>query len=176
MGIDAEEFRSLMARWVTGVAVVTGAMAGRPVGCTVNAFTPISLAPPLLLISLKHDSHTLAAIREQGAFGINMLALTQSRLGHRFARGSRDERFAGVDYHWMMGIPMLADAMIGMVCAVQQELNVADHALLVAEALLAERAGGAADDPEPAVFFRRAYWRLADLEAETAAIRGSMAG
>jgi flavin reductase (DIM6/NTAB) family NADH-FMN oxidoreductase RutF len=176
--MDADEFRGLMALWVTGVAVVTGAVAGTPVGCTVNALASVTLTPPLLLISLKRGSHTLAAIRQQGTFGVNVLGVAQSRLGHRFARVGRDERFAGVGYRWVRDVPLLADAMVGIVCAVRQEFPVADHALLVAEALVAAQADPDPPEasPEPAVYFRRAYWRLAGLEAETARSRGSMAG
>jgi flavin reductase (DIM6/NTAB) family NADH-FMN oxidoreductase RutF len=155
-GIDADEFRDMMARWVTGVAVITCASDGHPVGCTVNALASISLTPPLLLVSLKTASHTLAAIRAQGCFAVNMLSESQSQLGHHFARTSRDARFAGVRYSWVDGLPALDGSMISVICSVTRYFVVADHVLVVGEAL--REVTSTAD--APAVFFQRSYWQL----------------
>jgi flavin reductase (DIM6/NTAB) family NADH-FMN oxidoreductase RutF len=154
--IGADEFRDVMARWVTGVAVITCESDGHPVGCTVNALASISLSPPLLLVSLKTASKTLAAIRARGFFAVNMLTESQSQLGHHFARTSRDRRFAGVKYTWVDGIPALEGSMMSVICSVTRYIGVADHVLVVAEALRE-----VTNTPNaPAVFFQRSYWQL----------------
>jgi 3-hydroxy-9,10-secoandrosta-1,3,5(10)-triene-9,17-dione monooxygenase reductase component len=154
--MGADEFRDLMARWVTGVAVITCVEDGLPVGCTVNALTSISLSPPLLLVSLETASYTLAAIRLRGTFAVNILAESQSQLGHHFSRTSRDKRFAGVKFAWVDGIPALEGSMISVICSVTRYFCVADHVLVVGEALRE------VTNPvnAPAVFFQRSYWRL----------------
>jgi 3-hydroxy-9,10-secoandrosta-1,3,5(10)-triene-9,17-dione monooxygenase reductase component len=154
--IGADEFRDLMARWVTGVAVVTSTANGRPVGCTVNALAAVSLTPPLLLVSLMTVSNTLTAIRDQGTFAVNMLALGQRQLGHHFSTSSRDDRFAAVDHVWVDDVPVLVGAMTSVLCTVAHYFAVADHVLVVGEALRQ------IDNPDhaPAVFFQRSYWQL----------------
>lgn len=158
--IGPDDFRGMMARWVTGVAVVTCRSGDQPVGCTVNALAAVSLAPPLLMVSLRTASQTLAAINKHGRFALNVLSVSQSWLGHRFARAGRGERFAGVDYRWVEELPVLSGALVGAVCAVTHRFQVADHVLVVAEAR-SEVERGLVD---PAVFFHRTYWRLSDVD------------
>ena len=44
---DQEVFRSVMARFATGVTVVTADVDGEPVGFTCQSFASLSLEPPL---------------------------------------------------------------------------------------------------------------------------------
>ena len=47
-GIDADALREVLGRFATGVAFVTAAPGGKPVGLIVNSFTSVSLEPPLV--------------------------------------------------------------------------------------------------------------------------------
>jgi flavin reductase (DIM6/NTAB) family NADH-FMN oxidoreductase RutF len=132
--VPAPEFRGFMRRWATGVAIVTSAIGGRPTGCTVNAFTSVSLDPPLLLVSLSRDSNTLATIRAYGVFAVNLLAWRQRELATRFAVAG-DDRFRGVEHRWEYGVPVIADVTAATVCAVAREIPVADHVLLLGHPL-----------------------------------------
>ncbi len=85
--IPAAEFRAAMGHFATGVTVVTSVDAdGAPVGTTANAVTSLSLDPPLILVCFDLSSLTLAAIRERGAFAVNVLAAEQKHLSAGFAR------------------------------------------------------------------------------------------
>ena len=85
--VPAEEFRNAMSHFATGVTVVTSVGAdGTPVGTTANAVTSLSLDPPLILVCFDLASVTLAAIREHGAFAVNVLAAEQEHLSSGFAR------------------------------------------------------------------------------------------
>ncbi len=59
--VSAERFRDALAHFATGVAVITAPAPVGPHGITVNAFTSLSLDPPLVLICIEHDkySHTV---------------------------------------------------------------------------------------------------------------------
>ncbi|HTS14431.1 MAG TPA: flavin reductase, partial [Candidatus Sulfotelmatobacter sp.] len=54
--VDAERYREVMGRFVTGVTVVTSMVqteaGAHPWGTTVNAFTSVSLDPPLVLVCI----------------------------------------------------------------------------------------------------------------------------
>lgn len=150
--------RRFMRRWPGGVAVVTsavGAEMAEPVGCTVSAFISVSLCPPLVLVSLAEGSRTLAAIEQQGRFGVNVLAAAQDALATRFAAPTGD-RFADVPYHWEHGVPVLEDTAAGAVCVVDRIVAAADHALVLG----ALRHCRQDDTTRPVVFFAGSYYAL----------------
>lgn len=152
-----EQFLDLMACWPTGVAVVTSALGREPMGCTVTAVASVSARPPLLLVSLAAKSRTLLAIRRnRGRFGMCVLSGQQRDLAQRFAHGEPAQRFAGVGVSWLMGVPLLDDALTGAVCTVRAELAVADHVLVVGgpQRFLGD------PRPNPVIWFQRRYWDL----------------
>jgi flavin reductase (DIM6/NTAB) family NADH-FMN oxidoreductase RutF len=129
--VENADFRRFMRCWPTGVAVVTTAGPSGPLGCTVVAVMSLSVEPPLLVVSLGEDSHTLAGIRRTDLFGASILAAEQEELSERFASCAREERFVGVELRVEHGVPLLAGAAGQMVCAVQQLVQIADHVLVV---------------------------------------------
>ncbi|MFC0842333.1 flavin reductase family protein [Streptomyces noboritoensis] len=123
-------FHRFMRTWATGITVVTSRRHGRSVGCTVTAFTSVSLRPALLLVSLADDSRTLATLRARGAFGVNVLAGDQTALATHFATAPGD-RFATVPHHLIDGVPLLDAALATAVCRVERTWPVADHTLVL---------------------------------------------
>jgi 3-hydroxy-9,10-secoandrosta-1,3,5(10)-triene-9,17-dione monooxygenase reductase component len=140
--VTGSALRRLMRSWPTGVAVVTtsfGQVAAEdpvrppdplPVGCTVNSFVSVSLCPPLILISLSHESHTLAGIMATGVFSVNVLAGPQHPLAEHFATAS-DDRFRRVPHRWRCGVPVLDAAAAAVVCTVDRAIEAADHVLVL---------------------------------------------
>jgi flavin reductase (DIM6/NTAB) family NADH-FMN oxidoreductase RutF len=136
------EFRRALGCFPTGVTVVTTAGVDPPYGVTVNAFTSVSLTPPLVLVCLRHESSGLEAIERNGVFAVNVLSDRQEALSRRFAARDRvrgAEAFAGTQHFVAVtGSPILA----GVACSVDCRLvsvNVAgDHAVLIGEALRLE--------------------------------------
>ncbi|MGH7657656.1 MAG: flavin reductase family protein, partial [Gemmatimonadales bacterium] len=52
--VDSAEFRRLLGRFSTGVAIVTATDEdGNPAGMTVNTLTSVSLEPPLVLVCVE---------------------------------------------------------------------------------------------------------------------------
>ena len=153
--VTGQDLRQFMRSWPGGVAIVTGALEGRPAGCTINSFISVSLRPPSLLISLAHSSRTLATVVAAGAFGVNVLTRHQRDLAEQFATGAGD-KFASVSYRLEQGIPVLEGASATAICGVERIIDVADHALLLGWPRWCS-AGGA---DEPLVFARQSYWTL----------------
>jgi flavin reductase (DIM6/NTAB) family NADH-FMN oxidoreductase RutF len=152
--VTATEVRHFMRGWATGVTVVTSALAGEPTGCTVNAFTSVSLDPPLLLVSLSRESHTLATIRAGGIFAVNLLAWRQRHLATRFT-GAHDDRFAGVDHRLEHSVPVIKDVAAAVVCGLADLVSVADHVLVLGHPLWCE----SADCADPVLFLDGRYQR-----------------
>src|SRR5438552_1293084 len=88
-GVDPAQFRQLLGRFATGVTVVTTRdPAGRPVGMTASSVASVSLAPPLVLVSVDQKNDLHPALRAAQRFVLNVLASDQEAVSRRF--GMRD--------------------------------------------------------------------------------------
>ena len=153
--VDPNEFRRAMARWPTGVSVVTARSDGEDSGLTVNAFLSVSLAPPTVLVSLSHDATTTPAVERSGRFAVNVLAGGQRELSERFARTvASEEKFRGVPVHRGLGdLPLLDGALAHLECRVRSAVDASDHRLFLGTV---ERVGPLGDGP-PLLFYRSRY-------------------
>jgi flavin reductase (DIM6/NTAB) family NADH-FMN oxidoreductase RutF len=155
-------FRALMARWATGVSVVTARHAGSDSGLTVNSLLSVTLEPPTVLVSLTADADTLPVAEASGHFGVSFLAADQRELSERFARTiPRAEKFAGVGVHRGPAGSALLDGHVGALeCRVVGRTPVHDHVLLTGEVVHTEPGR----DAPPLLFFRSAYASAEDAE------------
>ena len=152
--LDAQELRRVMARWATGVAVVTSRAEDGPRGATTNALTSLSLDPPLVLVCLDRRSNTLEGVRTSGRFCVNVLAADQEDLARRFAtKQSGEEKLAGVPHEPVDGVPVLAGGVAWLVCELERELDGGDHTILIGRPFET----GVDPDAEPLVFYGGRY-------------------
>jgi flavin reductase (DIM6/NTAB) family NADH-FMN oxidoreductase RutF len=152
--LDPHGLRRLMSGWATGVAVVTSRDGDAPRGATTNAFTSLSLEPPLVLVCLDRRSHTLAAIRSTGRFCVNVLSAGQDEVARRFAtKLPGEQKLAGLPHLLLDGIPVLEGAALWILCELEREHEGGDHAILVARPLEASADDGA----EPLLFHGGGY-------------------
>ncbi|MGR4866985.1 flavin reductase family protein [Caulobacter sp. LARHSG274] len=130
------DFRKAMGSFAAGVTVVTTCHGGRLVGTTVSAFSAVSLEPPLVMVCLKRDSRTLAAVGQAGVFCVNILSAEQGDLAHRFARSGADDRFAlTVVEAGLCGAPLLAGCAAAVECELHAVHDGGDHEILVGRVL-----------------------------------------
>jgi len=122
------EFREVMSRVCTPVAVVTAFDGERPHGTTVSAFTSLSMTPPMVLVSLDRGSDLLAIIRETGTFGVNVLAHQQADVALQFARKGAD-KFDGVDWTADAGLPRLTGSSGWLACTSESLVDGGDHVI-----------------------------------------------
>ncbi|MFD2415751.1 flavin reductase family protein [Amycolatopsis pigmentata] len=126
----AADLRSLMARFPTGVAVVTTTDDdGRPRGMTCSSLCSVSLAPPTLLVSLWQDSPTLHAMLRRTTFAVNLLHRRAKATAELFASGM-PHRFEQV--RWTLdpaagGPHLTLDAHATADCRVTGTRLVGDH-------------------------------------------------
>jgi 3-hydroxy-9,10-secoandrosta-1,3,5(10)-triene-9,17-dione monooxygenase reductase component len=133
---EPAHFRKAMGSFAAGVTVVTTCHEGRLVGTTVSAFSAVSLEPPLVMVCLKRDSRTLAAVGLAGVFCVNILSAEQGDLAHRFARGGADDRFAlTVVEAGVCGAPVLAGCSAAVECELHAVHDGGDHEILVGRVL-----------------------------------------
>ncbi|WP_435602554.1 flavin reductase family protein [Streptomyces sp. bgisy130] len=132
--VPADDFRSLMGAFPTGVAVITTYGADdRPRGLTCSSLSSVTTAPPTLSVWLTTRGETLTALREYGAFAVNLLHERGERAGEVFAHRVAD-RFAQVGWRRSpdAGLPWLADDAFAVAeCRVTKLVEVSDHTLVV---------------------------------------------
>jgi flavin reductase (DIM6/NTAB) family NADH-FMN oxidoreductase RutF len=136
MAIEKEFFRHVMGHFTTGVTVVTTRSQETLAGLTVNAFSSVSLNPPLILICVDLTSTTGPVIRESGVFAVNVLTDNQEFLSRCFATASaeRYESFCHARYHVAAtGAPIIDDALAFIDARVVAEYPGGDHVIFLGQ-------------------------------------------
>jgi len=154
MTITADEFKQALARWPSGVTIVTAREGDRVHGMTVRAFTEVSLEPPLVLVCADKKSNTLPLIQAGGVFAVNVLASDQHELSNRFA-SKKDEwrRFDGLETDVAVtGAPLLRGVVVNLDCRVVAAHESGDHVIYVGQIEAMRHF-----DREPLLYFRGAY-------------------
>jgi flavin reductase (DIM6/NTAB) family NADH-FMN oxidoreductase RutF len=158
MPITADEYKSLMRSWATGVTIITTVGPDGPHGMTANSFTGVSLDPPLILICVSHQTRTHEHLKENDAFGVHLLHAGQEELSKRCAGLSGEEGNRITDLPHSIGpsgVPLLDDCLTALVCRVRAAYDGGDHTIFLAEVHSARTGSGA-----PLLYFNRAYHAL----------------
>jgi len=152
---DPDDFKACFRLWPTGVSVVTTRDAGGQVyGVTMNSVTSVSLEPPLLLMCLRNDSETLAALRASGIFCVNFLARGQEEISNRFAH-RRPDKFKDLPTHdGRLGAPVLEGVLAALECRVEEVYPGGDHQIVLGELVHGTRHN---PDAAPLVYFDGQY-------------------
>ncbi len=158
MAIEKNELRRVMGHFATGVTVITSIRSsGEMHGLTANAFTSVSLIPPLLLVCIDKKAESYPCFDESKVFTVNVLAADQEALSRRFAVTGGD-KFDGVSYKvGANGAPILDGALAFLECKVTQKIDGGDHTIYIGEIEHAETKEG-----KPLLFFRGGYRELGD--------------
>jgi 3-hydroxy-9,10-secoandrosta-1,3,5(10)-triene-9,17-dione monooxygenase reductase component len=154
---NSDEFRDVLGRLPTGVAVITAMSDLGPVGVACNSFASASLSPPLVSFFVAHTSDTWPHVRRAGCFVANVLAGDQREVCQAFAKKGVD-RFAGVTWRpGSTGSPRIEGAIAWIECELASVAPAGDHWAVLG----AVRELHALGDDDPLVFFRGRHHRLA---------------
>jgi len=175
MTVDSDTFRSVMGRFATGVTVVTlpgddegngngngDGNGSSPHGITVNAFTSLSLDPPLVLICIDHDTQAYRRL-EGGAdgYGVNLLAADGRELGEYFADMVELEPgpFETEPTRTVTsGAPLFENALGYLDCTVETAHEAGDHTIYVGRV---EDAAVCRPDADPLTFYTGKWGTIA---------------
>lgn len=159
---DPAVFRHVLGHFASGVTVVTGMDGGEPVGLTCQAFSSLSLEPPLVVLAPARTSTSWPRIERTGRFCVNVLAEADAPTARRFAR-SGGPKFSGVPWQPShAGSPVLEGVLAYVDCAIEALYEGGDHLLVVGRVLdLGAPAGG---ERGPLVFYRGRFGRFVPLE------------
>ncbi|MGA4843582.1 flavin reductase family protein [Streptomyces sp. G45] len=128
-GLRESDFRTVLGRYPTGVALVTAPAGGpgaEPLGMVVGTFTSVSLDPPLVGFLPARTSTTWPGIRAAGRFCVNVLGAGQRDVCEAFATRS-PHRWEVPHRGSPSGCPVLPDAVAWIDCAVHAQTEAGDH-------------------------------------------------
>jgi flavin reductase (DIM6/NTAB) family NADH-FMN oxidoreductase RutF len=154
--MDSREIRDVMGHFATGVTVVTTRDgAGSPFGLTVNAFTSLSLNPPLVIVCIDKAAQCYSCFQESKVFAINVLSEEQEEHSRRFATKGI-EKFEDIKWHRGENNVPLLDGAIGTIeCKIVNSYEGGDHTIYLGEIVSAK-----ATEDRPLLFFKGKYHRL----------------
>jgi flavin reductase (DIM6/NTAB) family NADH-FMN oxidoreductase RutF len=138
-GFSGKDFRSALGAFATGVTVVTTMGEGHGYGMTVNAFSSVSLDPPLVLVCAISGADGSKEIDRNRCFAVNILAHDQEPLSGYFASRDRPrgrDAFRDVDHHLgASGAPLIDGVVAHLDCRLAQSYTVGDHEIFIGEVL-----------------------------------------
>ncbi len=149
----AVAFRRTMGMFATGVTVLTTRTADQVHGMTANAFMSVSLAPPLVLISLDRRAKLCAMLHEGTPFGVSVLEAGQSEMSDHFA--GRTSAGTEPSFAFIHETPLVEGALAHVVARVVRSYWGGDHSLFLGQVAYARYGEGA-----PLLFHGGRYERL----------------
>ena len=154
-GLTPTEFRETLGRFASGVTVITARSGDERRGMTANAFVSVSLAPPLILVSVDHRAHMLTLLMQDTVthFGVNILGANQRHLSTHFAgKPGPDE---GVPWFEHEGLPLIGGTVAQLVCRKERLIEAGDHTLVLGHVEYSRYT-----DDDPLLYFRGQYHEL----------------
>jgi len=158
--IDQRAMRSVLGMFATGITVVT-AGGDVPHGMTANAFSSVSLEPPLVLVCIGREAVMHDTITDHGAFAVSVLRGCQEQVARHFANRRRPRGVAQFDaVDWVpgssTGAPVLVGGLAWLECELETTYDGGDHSIFVGRVLDT----GHSDERDALLFFGGGYHRL----------------
>lgn len=129
----AGELRQALRGVAATVAVISATYAGERYAMAATSFTPLSMAPPSILICVNRASSLYRPLAHGIGFCVNLLSPRHERLARACGGGDREERFAAGDFidHDRDGAPYLADAQCSIQCSQDGRYLYGTHAVVI---------------------------------------------
>lgn len=157
VSLDPIELRNTLGHFATGVNVLTYESQGVNYGMTINAFSSVSLDPPLVLVSIDRKSKALPHLMD-GCFAINVMSQDQLEVALQFAGKPQED----LVIDWILGeqAPRLSATAAYFQCSPWATYDGGDHILVVTQV----DSFGRQEDAEPLLFHRGQWGALAATE------------
>ena len=161
--VDSSDYRRAIARFATGVTIVTTQVDGLDVAMTVNSLTSVSLNPLLVLFCADKSARFHGSVLRTGLWAVSVLGVGDESASRWFAtRGRPDEARLG-DYPTspgpQTGLPLLDSGIAFLECRTWATHDAGDHTVVIGEVL-------AVDSPverqPPLLYFESRYGVLRD--------------
>ena len=162
ISFTGRDFRSALGSFPSGVTVVTTRGADHTYGMTANAFSSLSLDPPLILVCAKAGGEGHELIDANGIFAVNILASDQEPISNYFASRERPrgrDAFSEISHRaGISGSPIIDGCVAYLDCRLERSFEAGDHVVFVGEVVTL----GIDPEAEPLLFHGGRYRLVAD--------------
>ena len=158
---SSADFRRALGAFATGVTVITTHGPGEQYGMTANAFSSLSLDPPLVLWSLACTSVNHRAFCGTRHFAVHVLDSRQTALARHFATKDIDRFGELATEAGLHGLPLLPDYHARFQCENAGCYEGGDHTIIVGRVLRFEEHPG-----DPLLFYRGSFASVLPATAE----------
>ena len=150
--INNNLFKQSVAKFTTGVTIVTINKSGTFLAKTVNSFASLSLKPPLILFSLDKKSSSIQDYKASKHVGINILSKKQSKLSYFFSSSQPQWKikkyFLSQD-----NVPLIEDCVANLNCKIIKTLNQGDHIIFFCKVITVKFD----ESKKPLIYFNSKY-------------------
>jgi steroid delta-isomerase-like uncharacterized protein len=155
---DPEVMKGFNRQFVTGVTVVTTTDGGVAKGLAVNAYSSVSLEPPLVMVCVQKTSSTYPALFASTHLGINILSNAQKDTVSTFASKSAD-KFAEIAWHeGPNGSPLIDGSSAALEAEIRERFQAKTHTVFICRVRHAEVGG-----TEPMVYKAGRFYNSEEL-------------
>jgi flavin reductase (DIM6/NTAB) family NADH-FMN oxidoreductase RutF len=160
--VTPDAFRAVMARFATGVAVITCVDGRSDHAMTANSFTSVSLSPALVLFCVENDSRFHEAVTAADTWSVSILDASQAGRARWFATRGRPlvGQFDTTPTHRspLSGALHLDTAIATLDCRTTAVHPAGDHDVVIGQVLGMVVVG---PEAEPLVYYRSRFRALA---------------
>lgn len=158
-----DDLRAALSAWASGVTLVTLADGRDDIGTTVSAFCPVSLDPPLVLVSLMRDSYPAEVLSRPSLpaarFAVTLLSSAQKVIAGQFAASGRPSARLILENapHTRgeeSGALIPSEGLAALECSVARRVPAGDHLLVISAV---EYVAYVAESGSPLIRFRGRY-------------------
>jgi flavin reductase len=156
------DFRQALGAFATGVTVITTRGEDHLFGMTANAFSSVSLDPPLVLVCVISGTTGAEVIEQNAMFAVNILGAHQEPISRYFASKDRPRGLQAFDEiphsTAVTGCPIIDGAAGYLDCRLHAAHEAGDHVIFIGEVL----AIAFDSDVEPLVYHGGRYRVVSD--------------
>jgi flavin reductase (DIM6/NTAB) family NADH-FMN oxidoreductase RutF len=159
MTVETAAFRGTVGLFTTGVTVISTAVDETVHAMTANAFTSLSLTPPLVLCCVAKRARMAEILSSPAAerFAINVLRADQAALSSFFAGAWREAAPPPFRFVPWDAAPRLEGSVAAINCVKHELYEGGDHWIVVGRVVAVHQGVPPLD---PLVFFAREYHAL----------------
>jgi len=157
--IDRDQLRDVLAKFASGVTVVTTSDEHGFHGVTVSAFCSLSLDPALVLVCIDKAIQSHDLITSAPAFAVNILSRGQTFLAEQFSGQTplADPDFSRVPHRLSpIGLPLLRHTIAWIECRSSAAYDGGDHTIFTG----AVQSVGMGEEDDPLIHFDRTFTEL----------------
>ena len=154
-----------MRQWASGVGIATTEYEGVRYGLTISSFTSVSVAPPIVLISVHKDAQPHDPILKAKKFGVTLLSSDQRALSDRFAGRleQEDDRFSGLETFTLnTGSPLIPGGLAVFDCEFDGTYKTETTTVMFGRVVAARISTRSKDELRPLLYYHQGYHQLLD--------------